>query len=462
LLKPSDGPVHFIGIGGAGMSPLAEVLLARGFGVSGTDIRASAITERLQAHGAQVRIGHAAEALDGAATVVCSTAIRAENPELQAARERGLPILHRSELLGELLAGKDGIAVAGTHGKSTTSGMIATILTEAGFDPTAIIGAEVRNLGGHHRVGSGPQFVLEACESDSSFLNYPGCSQVLTSLEPDHLDQHHSFENLREVFRKFVALGRPDGFLVYCADSAELRELARHAPGKPVSYGHAEGVEFRVGNVATDVRTCAFDLREPDGGSRRIHLAVPGEHNALNAAAAYAAARQMGVEPEMAARALGAFAGVERRFQVLFRARDMLVVDDYAHHPTEIEATLATARRAWRGRIVAIFQPHLFSRTQLLMDGFARAFGDADEVIIAEIYPAREDPIPGVTGERLAEAVRAAEPNKPVRSYPTKEDIVADLLPRLSRGDMVLSIGAGDIHKVGEALAAALNQHGSD
>jgi len=462
LLKPSGGPVHFIGIGGAGMSPLAEVLLARGFAVSGTDIRASAITERLQAHGARVQIGHAAEALNGAATVVCSTAIRPDNPELQAARERGLPILHRSELLGELLAGKHGIAVAGTHGKSTTSGMIATILTEAGLDPTAIVGGEVRNLGGHHRVGAGPQFVLEACESDSSFLNYLGCSQVITSLEPDHLDQHHSFENLREVFRKFVALGRPDGFLVYCADSAELRDLAGLAPGKPVSYGHAGGADFRVSDVATDVRTCAFDLRGPDRESCRIRLAVPGEHNAMNAAAAFAAARQVGVEPETAAQALGAFVGVERRFQVLFEGRDMLVVDDYAHHPTEIEATLATARRVWLGRVIAIFQPHLFSRTQLLMDGFARAFGDADEVIIAEIYPAREDPIPGVTGERLAEAIRARGPGKPVHSFSTKEAIVADLLPRLSAGDMLLSIGAGDIHKVGEELAAALRQHSSD
>ena len=462
MLKPSDGPVHFIGIGGAGMSPLAEVLLARGFGVSGTDIRASAITERLQAHGAGVRIGHAAEALNGAATVVCSTAIRSDNPELQAARERGLPIMHRSELLGKLLVGKDGIAVAGTHGKSTTSGMIATILTEAGLDPTAIVGAEVRNLGGHHRVGSGPQFVLEACESDSSFLNYPGCSQVITSLEPDHLDQHHSFGSLREVFRKFVALGRRDGFLVYCADSPELRDLAQLAPGRRISYGHGEDADFRVSNVATDVRTCAFDLGGPDGKTRRIHLAVPGEHNALNAAAAYAAAVQVGVEPEVAVRALGAFAGVERRFEVLLQARDMLVVDDYAHHPTEIEATLATARRAWRGRIIAVFQPHLFSRTQLLMDGFAHAFSRADEVNIAEIYPAREDPIPGVTGERLAEAIRAAEPGKPVRFFPTKGEIVADLLPRLSAGDMVLFIGAGDIREAGERLAAALRQHSSD
>ncbi len=452
MLQPTDGPVHFIGIGGAGMSPLAEVLLARGFGVSGSDIRASAVTRRLQDHGARVRIGHAAEALNGARTVVCSTAIRANNPELTAAREKGLRVLHRSELLGELLAGKHPIAVAGTHGKSTTSGMIATVLTEAGLDPTAIVGAEMRNLGGHHRVGAGPHFVLEACESDSSFLNYPQCSQVITSLEPDHLDQHHTVENLREAFRKFIALGRRDGFLVYCADAEALPELAGEGPGAKVSYGRGQHADYRVSGVETGVRGCTFDLRRPDGTCRPVELSVPGEHNALNAAAAFAAAAQVGVEPEVATRALKAFKGVGRRFEVLHEGGGVLIVDDYAHHPTEIAATLATARRAWPGRITAVFQPHLYSRTQLLVEGFAHAFGDADEVIIAEIYPAREDPIPGVTGEWLCQAVREAEPGKPVRFLATKEEIVEDLAPRVRPGDMVLVIGAGDVREVGERV----------
>jgi len=452
--------VHFVGIGGAGMSPLAEVLLARGFSVSGSDARASSITQRLAGHGARVHIGHDASAVDGAATVVYSTAIRADNSELVAARHRGLRLLHRSELLGELLAGTIPIAVAGTHGKSTTAGMIATILVQSGLDPTAIVGAEVRNLGGHHRVGAGRHFVLEACESDSSFLNYPNCCQVITSLEPDHLDQHHTFGNLREAFRRFVALGRRDGFLVYCADSPELCGLAQSAPGTRVSYGRSDGADFWVTGVVGDVRSCAFDLRGADGSTQRVALAVPGEHNALNAAGAFAAAVQVGVEPGVALRALALFTGVERRFDILFEGAGVLVVSDYAHHPTEIEATLATARRAWRGRLIAVFQPHLFSRTQLLMDGFAHAFSEADEVVIAEIYPAREDPIPGVTGKRLAEAVRAAEPGKPIRFLPTKEEIVSDLLPRLSTGAMVLSIGAGDVHEIGEKLAAALQQQG--
>jgi len=456
--------VHFIGIGGAGMSPLAELLLARGFGVSGSDVRASAITQRLVEHGARVRIGHAAEALDGATTVICSTAIRPDNPELLAARARGLRVLHRSELLGELLAGRHPIAVAGTHGKSTTSGMIATVLTEAGLDPTAIVGAEVRSLGGHHRIGAGQHFVLEACESDGSFLNYPGCSQVVTSLEPDHLDQHHTFDNLREAFRRFVAQGRPDGFLVYCADSAEVRELARLAPGKAVSYGKQAGADFRVEHVEYGIRGTpgtAFDLRFGDGDGRRLVLRVPGEHNALNAAAAFAAALQVGVTPEAAIRGLSTFRGIGRRFEVLFEDDGRLVVDDYAHHPTEIRAALDTASVAWPGRVIAVFQPHLFSRTQLLMEGFAHAFHGAHEVIIAEIYPAREDPIPGVTGERLADAVRAAEPEGNVRFLPTKEAIVEDLGSRVTAGDMVLVMGAGDIREVGETLAAELRQRGS-
>jgi UDP-N-acetylmuramate--alanine ligase len=438
------------------MSPLAEVLLARGVAVSGSDLRTSAITERLAAHGARIAVPHAAEALNGARTVVVSTAIRPENPELVAARKRGLRVLHRSELLGALLAGKHAIAVAGTHGKSTTSGMIATVLAEVGMDPTAIVGAEMRNLGGHHRIGVGPHFVLEACESDGSFLNYPGCSQVITNLEPDHLDQHHTFENLREVFRRFIGLGRPDGFLVYCADSAELRALAPGAPGTRVSYGQAADADYRLSAVETGLQSCAFTLRAPDGRDRRVELSVPGEHNALNAAATLAAVEQLGVDLDGAAAALTAFTGVGRRFEVIHEGNGLLLIDDYAHHPTEIAATLATARRAWGGRIIAVFQPHLYSRTKLLAEGFSRAFRDADEVIVTEIYRAREDPIPGITGEWLADQVRRAEPGKPVRCLGTNEDVARELGPRLTAGDMVLTIGAGDVREVGERLRRGL------
>lgn len=438
------------------MSPLAEVLLARGFSVSGSDLRSSPITDRLRAHGARVYIGHDPAALDSATVVVCSTAIRPDNPELMAAKERGLLILHRSQLLGELLQGTAPIAVAGTHGKSTTAGMLATILVEAGLDPTAIIGAEILNLGGHHRVGAGSHFVLEACESDSSFLNYHGCSQVITSLEADHLDQHRTFDNLVEAFRRFIALGRPDGFLVYSADFPELVSLATDAPGVPVSFGLSEQADYRVTGVMSDIRSCTFELYAL-GETTRIGLKVPGVHNALNAAAAFAAAVNAGVSPDVAGAALAAFQGVERRFQVLYDAKGILIVDDYAHHPTEIEATLQTARQGWDGRIIAVFQPHLFSRTQLLMDGFAGAFGHADEVILTEIYPAREDPIPGVSSKRLCDAVRRKEPTKTVRFFATKAEVTEYLLPRLSPGDLVLCLGAGDVNEVGEALVRALS-----
>ncbi len=456
MIEPAGGPVHFIGIGGAGMSPLAEVLLARGFQVSGSDIRRSPITDALEGHGARVHIGHDAASLNGATTVVYSTAIRADNPELAAARERRLNVLHRSQLLGMLLEGKRAIAVAGTHGKTTTAGMIGTCLTHGGLDPTVIVGGDVRDLGGHFRVGESDLFVLEACESDGTFLNYRSCSQVITSVEPDHLDQHETFDNLRRCFREFAERGCPDGFLVYCSDSAEVRRLAGRAPGRAISYGTGADADLQLRDVRTDLESCSFELRTPGGSIYRIGLRIAGRHNALNAAAAFAAATEVGVEPDVVVDALSSFQGVARRFEILWRGSGIAIVDDYAHHPTEIESALRSARQSWDGKIVAIFQPHLFSRTKHLMEGFAHAFGDADEVIITEIYAAREDPDPEVSGQKLADAVREAARGKPVRFVEEKEDIVGHLLSRLAPGDMVLCIGAGDIREVGEGLAAVL------
>jgi len=314
----------------------------------------------------------------------------------------------------------------------------------------------MRDLGAHHRVGAGRHFVLEACESDGSFLNYRNCSQVITSLEADHLDQHHTFENVIGAFRDFVKAGRSGGFLVYCADHALLGELARLTPGRPVSYGTPATADYRVLDVASSVRDCSFLLEYPGGRSLNVQLSVPGAHNAMNASAVFAAAGELGVEPDVVAEALAGFTGAERRFDVLYDGRGILVVDDYAHHPTEIEATLRTARQGWDGRTIAIFQPHLYSRTQLLMDRFAEAFADADEVILTEIYGAREDPLPGVDGRSLYDAVCQREAHKIVRFMPTKEEIVDHLVTRLAPGDMAICIGAGDIRGVGEHVAEAL------
>ncbi len=444
------------------MSPLAEVLLARGFEVSGSDIRRSPATEALEDHGARVHIGHDAASLDGATTVVYSTAIREDNPELAAARERRLQILHRSQLLGMLLEGKQAIAVAGTHGKTTTAAMIGVCLGRAGLDPTVVVGGDVRDLGGHFRVGHGDLFVLEACESDGTFLNYRSCSQVITSIEPDHLDQHETFDNLRQCFRQFVETGCADGFLVYCADSAELRGLADRAPGRAVSYGAGGDADFQLRNVSTDLESCSFDLETPAGSVHRLDLRIAGRHNAANATAAFAAATQVGVGPEAAVEALSSFRGVARRFEIVSRESGIVIVDDYAHHPTEIESTLRSARESWDGRIIAIFQPHLFSRTKHLMDGFARAFGAADEVIITGIYAAREDPDPDISGRQLAEAVAEAAPGKPVRFIEEKGDVAVHLLSHVTPGDLVVCIGAGDIREVGESLAAALGSRAAD
>jgi UDP-N-acetylmuramate--alanine ligase len=378
------------------------------------------------------------------------------------ARERRLRVLHRSELLGVLLANSDPIAVAGTHGKTTTTGMIGVCLVEAELDPTVIVGGNVRDLGGHFRVGEGDPLVFEACESDGTFLNYRDCSQVITSLEPDHLDQHQTFNNLRDSFRRFIESGRRDGFLVFCGDDAELGALVDHAPGSALAYGLGENADFRLTDLQSGLGSCSFDVRTPDGTRHRVDLSVPGPHNALNAAAAFAAATQVGAPAEAVAEALGSFSGVARRFDILWRGSGLLVVDDYAHHPTEIAATLKAARQSWDGRIIAVFQPHLYSRTKYLLDGFARAFGDADEIIITEIYAAREDPTPDVSGEMLAGAVAEAEAGKPVSFVKAKEQIVTGLLPRLAPGDMVIGIGAGDVREVGERLAEALKASAGD
>lgn len=439
------------------MSPLAEILLARGFSVQGSDIRRSSITDGLAIRGATVTIGHCAASLGEAKVVAYSTAIRDDNPELVAARERGLRILHRSELLAELLEGTHPIAIAGTHGKTTTTGMVALALTHGALDPTAIVGGCIPDIGGHHRVGQGEHVVFEACESDGSFIRYRNASQVITSLEADHLDQHGSIERVIELFREFIGVGRPEGFLVHNADAPRLVELVGESPAKLVSYGMSEGADYRVTGVRTGVSDCEFEARCPDGKARQVALRVPGAHNALNATAALAASVEAGVEADTAIEALGRFTGAGRRFEVLYEGGDgVMVVDDYAHHPTEIEATLSTAKDAWEGRVIAVFQPHLFSRTKLLMDGFAHAFGEADEVILTEIYPAREEPIPGVTGEGLWEEVRRVENGKPVRFLATKEEVCSYLLETLEPGDMALILGAGDIREVSERVAEGL------
>lgn len=451
-----QGRVHFIGIGGYGMSALARVLLDRGVPVSGSDVASKALTEQLAARGARVYIGHDATHIDGAVRVVYSTDIPKDNVELVAAREKGIELLHRSQLLAELLNAGQGIAVSGAHGKTTTSSMIAFVMEKAGWDPTYVIGGEVVGLDGNAKAGRSPYVVAEADESDGSFLHYTPQVAVVTNIEPDHLEHYGGdFERLKGAYRQFLRQVRPDGFAVLCVDCANLRSMIEAVPARVVTYGLHTPADYTAVDVETGDRRIAFTAVRRGETLGRVTVAVPGVHNVANALACLAVCLELGMPFDVVARHLGAFRGAKRRFQVMGEAGGVLVVDDYAHHSTEIQATLRAAKDTGR-RVIAVFQPQRYTRTALLLDEFSRAFGEADEVIIADIYsPAGETPIPGVSSERLVDLIR--ERSNPRAVYiPDHAGIVAELLRRVREGDLVLTMGAGDIWKVAEALVGQL------
>lgn len=448
--------VHFMGVGGISMSALAETLAVQGLQVSGCDRGDSPRLEGLRAKGVEVLIGHDPAHLAGVDAVVRTTAIRDDNPELQAAVAAGLPILHRSQVLASMLRGKRAVAVAGTHGKTTTSAMLALILEAAGLDPTAFIGGDVLQWGSNHRAGRAPLVVLEADESDGSFREYPGCSEVISCIEFDHGDQHGTIERLEEVFAGFMAQADPEGFLVWGADCPRLQRLVAACPARKISFGLNAPADYSATDLTYDGMTVRATVRKAGVPAGELRLQVPGEHNLRNALAALAAAEACGVPLATALASLAEFRSTGRRFELLGKTDRLAVVDDYAHHPTEVRVTLAAARLQPYERIVAVFQPHLYSRTQFLMEEFAAAFRDADVVILAEIYAAREEPIPGVSSAVLAEAVGRCEPGKPVYYAATRE-AARELVLELARpGDLILTIGAGDIRLTGEELAKHL------
>lgn len=449
--------VHFIGVGGISMSGLAHALAVQGFRVSGSDRSDSERLAVLRRAGVQVAVGHDAANVAAAEVVIWTTAIREDNPERAAAVAAGLRLHHRSELLAWMLRGKQAIAVTGTHGKTTMTAMLGTILVHAGCDPTVFVGGDVLAWGSNYRLGKGPHVVFEADESDGSFSRYRGCSQVISCLEPDHLDQHGTVERLEQVFAAFMAQAAPEGFLVWGRDCGRLAGLVAHSSaGHKISCGLHPASEFRATNLAYDGLHTRFELLKGGGPPLPVHLAVPGQHNALNALAAIAAAEASGVSLDRCIEAIATFAGTGRRFELLGTTDDLAVYDDYAHHPTEVRATLAAARQQGYQRVVAIFQPHLYSRTRDLMTDFAAAFRDADVVVIAAIYAAREEPIPGVSAEELAWRIRGLEPGKSVHYAETKQEALDFVLRLACAGDLILSIGAGDVREVGEALASRL------
>jgi UDP-N-acetylmuramate--alanine ligase len=446
----SLGRIHFVGIGGVGMSAVARIMVARGVPVSGSDAKDLPVMADLAAAGARIAVGYDASNLGDAQTVVAGSAIRADNPELAAAREAGLPVLHRSEALAATMGGDTVVTVAGTHGKSTTTSMVTVLLQGAGLDPSFAIGANVPALGVNAAHGRSGIFVAEADESDGSFLNYRPMIAVVTNVEPDHLDHYGTAEAVYESFDRFTALLPADGVLVACADDAGALALAERTRARGntrvVLYGTGREADLVLhdggpGDVAVSTPTGRYELA----------LQVPGRHNALNAAAAFAVALELGVDPSAAAAALAHFSGASRRFELKGEARGVRVFDDYAHHPTEVRAALTAARSVAGGHQVhVLFQPHLFSRTREFAEEFAAALNLADTALVLDIYPAREDPIPGVTSRLIADHLDQGG------RLVTAGDAVPALVAAAAEGDIVLTVGAGDVTAYGPHIIEAL------
>ena len=440
-------PVHFIGIGGAGMSGIARIMLARGMRVSGSDAKESLLLTALRAEGAEVHVGHDAAHVAGARTVVASSAVRETNVELAAARAAGLSVLHRSEALAVLAAGRRVVAVSGTNGKTTTTSMLTVALQHAGRDPSFSIGGELSESGTNAHHGSGDTFVLEADESDGSFVVYRPEIAVVTNVQADHLDHYGTAEGVQEGFEHFAATIRPGGVLVACADDPGSARLAAAMVGRGtrvVTYGESDGADVRVLEVTASPSGTSFELVHRGRRAGRVTLRVPGRHNALNASAAVAAAVEVGVPLTEATAGVEAFTGTRRRFEPRGQAAGVRVFDDYAHNPGKVAAAVATGRQAaGSGRVVVVFQPHLFSRTRDFAAQFGTALGGADEVVVMDVYAAREDPVPGVSGALVADAVPLA-PER-VAFVPSWAATAQEVARRLRPGDVLLTIGAGDV-----------------
>ncbi len=448
--------LHFTGIGGIGMSGIAEVLLNLGYEISGSDAKLSPITDRLAGMGARVYEGHDAANVAGARALVVSSAIDEQNPELQEARRLQIPVIPRGELLAELMRLKYGVAVAGSHGKTTTTSMVATILNHAGLDPTVVVGGRVGTMGGANaRVGRSDVLVVEADESDRSFLKLAPILAIVTNIDREHLDCYSSLDDIRAAFIEFVNKVPFYGAAILCLDDPNVQSVIPEIRRRTITYGTSaqadiEALDISCGHFASD-----FGVRYRGTDLGRFYLRVPGRHNVLNALAAIAVGMELEVKPESIGEALADFSGVDRRFQVRGRERGVTVVDDYGHHPTEIRVTLDGARLCGFRRIHVLFQPHRYSRTYHLMDEFAGAFHQADSVFVLDIYAASEKPIEGVSAEALVERVRSFG-HRSVEYAGTIERGVEGLLAVAREGDLVLTLGAGNVWQAGEKLLARL------
>jgi UDP-N-acetylmuramate--alanine ligase len=447
--------LHFIGVGGAGMSGIALVFHDRGYQVTGSDLKPSRSVSLLEQAGVSVNVGHEAQNVGNPDVVVISSAIPAHNVELQEARRRGIPVVKRAQALAWVVDSGRGIAVCGTHGKTTTTSMISRVLVDAGLDPTFLVGGELNDLGSNARNGSGEFVVCEADESDGSLLLLRPEVAVLTNLELDHHSHYLHVEDVEEVFQDFLSRLPAHGRLVFCAEDPRVSALAGGVGCDTCSYGLSSTADYQAREVIMRHLGSSFEVWQRGRKLAEAGLIVPGRHNVLNALACFATLTELGVGPEQVNAALGSFGGAVRRFQLKGEKAGVTVVDDYAHHPTELKATLRAARDGDWTRVLAVFQPHLYSRTEFLHAEFAEALLEADVAVVTDVYGAREDPLPGVSGKLIVDSMLRMDRCKPVAYLPRLGSVVDYLEGVAVPGDLILTLGAGDVHRVGERFLAA-------
>lgn len=448
--------IHFVGIGGAGMSALAKILLEKGYEVSGSDLLRSELVEKLAAQGANIFCGQKAEHVHGVDAIVVSTAIHEDNPELAEAERLHIRKFHRSDINAALLNGTKGIAVAGAHGKTTTTSMLGIALQKAGLEPTIIIGGEVDYLGSNAILGKGEYLVSEADESDGSFLKLKPHIAVVTNVENDHMDHYGTMDNIRKAFLQFIRnVDRKEGLAVLCFDNGNIRQIAEEADRRYVSYAIDHEADYRAEDIRTQGAGISFAVRYRGKMLGRVELNIPGNHNVLNALAAIAAGMAAGGDFALLSKGLAAFHGAKRRFQTKGRCRGAWIVDDYAHHPTEIATTIHAARQTNPSRLICVFQPHRYSRTKLLAQDFGGCFREADVLIITDVYAAGEAAIEGISGMTIVQQV-LAQTGQDAVYIPEREKLAAYLASEVTAGDLIMTMGAGDIYMTGEELLVLL------
>jgi UDP-N-acetylmuramate--alanine ligase len=455
VYRRKNEQIHLVGIGGIGMSGIAEVLLNLGYRVTGSDVKESEITRRLRQLGCRITYAHQRENVHGADVVVVSSAIKGDNPEIQEAKAQMIPVIPRAEMLAELMRMKYGIAIAGTHGKTTTTSMTATVLAHAGLDPTMVIGGRLNSLGSNARLGEGEFLVAEADESDGSFLRLSPTIAIVTNIDPEHLDYYNDIEHLKRTFLEFINKVPFYGSAILCLDHENVRALIPSVGKRYITYGLHPEANLRGEAISPRGWRIHFQVSWQDRLLGEVKLGVPGVHNVANALAAIACGLKLDIAFRPIQEALEAFTGVQRRFQLKGEYDGVTVIDDYAHHPEEIKATLAAAKGLGKGRIVALFQPHRYTRTRDLFGAFLSAFGEADVLFITDIYAAGEDPIPGVTARALFEEIKK-KGHPEVYSVPEKERLVDAVIALVKAGDIVMTLGAGNIWEVAETIVEAL------